>query len=129
MLTHNPIHHLCSIIFHCRCVIPLAYLGILVDDEVDVAVLDGARRSELADGPLELLDNVLVEGRGDLDVVSSDGDGDGLGGHAEGAGPAVDEAGLLRGKCNGGTDQGGSDGGSEAHGCIGLDCSGRFLDL
>lgn len=84
---------------------------------MDVAVLDGTRRGELADGPLELLDNVLVESRGDLDVISGDGDGDGLGGHAESGGSGVHGTGLLRGECDGRTGKGGNDGNGEAHGC------------
>lgn len=119
MLTHNPIHQLDIYAAHCRCYILFPYLGVLVDDEVDVAVLDGTRRGKLADGPLELLDNVVVEGRGDLDVIAGDGDGDGLGGHAESGGSGMHKVGLLRGKCNGGTGQGGNDGYGEAHGCSG----------
>ena len=84
--------------------LPATYLGILVHNEVDVAVLDGAGAGELADGPLELLDNVVVEGRGDLDVVAGDGDGDGLAGHPEGAGRRpVREVGLRgKGTCRAG---------------------------
>ena len=117
MLTHNPIHQL-DIYAHVSSGNLLhsnfAYLGVLVDNEVHIAVLDGTRTGKLADGPLELLDNVVIEGGGDLDVISGDGDGDGLGGHAEGGGPGVH--GLLRGKGNGGAGQSGNDGYGEAHG-------------
>ena len=85
---------------------------------MDVAVLDGAGAGELADGPLELLHDVVLEGRGDLDVVAGDGDGDGLGGHSEGR-AHLGEVGLG-GKGDGRADEAGNDGGGEAHGSVRL---------
>mmetsp|Transcript_10498 Transcript_10498/g.30902 ORF Transcript_10498/g.30902 Transcript_10498/m.30902 type:complete len:273 (-) Transcript_10498:122-940(-) len=97
------------------------HLGVLIHDEMNVAILHGSARRQLPDGTLQLLVDVVGHGGRHIDVVPRDDDGDRGrgrclilgGGHAEGGGcgsegrrRAGDDGERRRGGRRGGQEKG-----------------------